>query len=85
MDFDIMTLEDCRTECNTVAYLRNLIIKGDEEGNYHKYQDRLKETYTKVEPVREALLKAYDDLRDVTGTKGTMKLRRMIIALGGFK
>jgi len=85
MEFEILTAEEIRVEVNTNAYLRNLILKGDEQGDYTIYQSRLKETYIKLNPLRDVLIKACEELRDVTGTKGTAKLRKIIMALGGFK
>jgi len=85
MEFEQKDMYEIRAETNNLSYFKNRMIKGLDKGDYRIYDDRLKLKYTPVEPVKEALIKAYEDLRDVTGTKGTDKLRKIIIALGGFK
>ena len=85
MEFEIQDMYEIRYETNNLAYLKNRIIQGIDEGDFQKYEDRLKERFTKVEPLRKELLKAYEELRDVTGTKGTATIRKIILALGGFR
>ena len=82
---ELKTMWDLKKEAVENANKRNAIIKGDSKGDYMIYQRTIEELYTKVKPLRHALINAYEDVKDATGMRGTTKLRRVIMALGGFK